>query len=431
MAPPPTTGNLSRSTAVDIYDNSQQTLTNKGRRYGNTKTGSSPERDGRGAVRGGGDDRRVPAHRGATGRDRGWIEPRRAGDVDPDLSAPAARSRDHPSRVPPDGGGVGGPHDRGVSDRVRARHEPAVRYQLDGAVVPHGVRVRGADAVRAHGPRSVPPGAGGGISGLVHLHRPRSRGVHALHLSAPQARDPAGAGRLVISSRVERPVRRRHAQLLGQNNGRVLLPRHVHGDPADDTRHLHDPKSDHKEQGGNAMNTLNVVLWSVQGFLALFFLAAGAPKLIGRGMERWTGFSELPRAMVVFIGVTEVLGAAGLVLPMATGVLPWLTPLAAIGLATIVLMATGFHLRADERINALETGLWASIAVVIALGRWDLLAASHSYIAPWVLVAAVGVLVPAVIINLVVLFRRPVNSATETGSKLVPAPAAVSATARP
>src|SRR6059036_3984043 len=122
----------------------------------------------------------------------------------------------------------------------------------------------------------------------------------------------------------------------------------------------------------NAMNTLNVVLWSVQGFLALFFLAAGAPKLIGRGMERWTGFSELPRAMVVFIGVTEVLGAAGLVLPMATGVLPWLTPLAAIGLAVIVLMATGFHLRADERINALETGLWASIAVVIALGRWDL-----------------------------------------------------------
>ena len=157
------------------------------------------------------------------------------------------------------------------------------------------------------------------------------------------------------------------------------------------------------------MNTLNVVLWSVQGFLALFFLAAGAPKLIGRGMERWTGFSELPRAMVVFIGVTEVLGAAGLVLPMATGVLPWLTPLAAIGLAIIVLMATGFHLRADERINALETGLWASIAVVIAIGRWDLLVASHSYVAPWVLVAAVGVLVPAVIINLVVLFSRPVT----------------------
>ena len=179
------------------------------------------------------------------------------------------------------------------------------------------------------------------------------------------------------------------------------------------------------------MNTLNVVLWSVQGFLALFFLAAGAPKLIGRGLERWTGFSEVPRLLVVFIGVTEVLGAAGLVVPMVTGMAPWLTPLAALGLAVIALMATGFHLRADERINALETGLWACIAVVIAIGRWDLLVASHSYVAPWVLVAAVGVLVPAVIINLVVLFRRPVNSGTETASKLVPAPAAVSATARP
>jgi uncharacterized membrane protein YphA (DoxX/SURF4 family) len=68
----------------------------------------------------------------------------------------------------------------------------------------------------------------------------------------------------------------------------------------------------------NAMNVLNIVLWSVQGFLALFFLAAGAPKISGRGIEKWTGFSDLPRSQVVFIGFAEVLGAAGLVLPMAT-----------------------------------------------------------------------------------------------------------------
>src|SRR5213593_1146062 len=118
-------------------------------------------------------------------------------------------------------------------------------------------------------------------------------------------------------------------------------------------------------------NVLNLVLWSVQGFLALFFLAAGAPKLIGRGLERWTGFSSQPRPLVIFIGFTEVLGAAGLVLPMATGILPWLTPLAAVGLGIIVLMATGFHIRADERLNAVETALWASIAAVVAISRWD------------------------------------------------------------
>src|SRR5207244_10100987 len=159
----------------------------------------------------------------------------------------------------------------------------------------------------------------------------------------------------------------------------------------------------------NPMNNLNLVLWSVQVFLALFFLAAGAPKLIGRGLERWTGFSELPRPMVVFIGLTEVLGAAGLVLPMATGIVPWLTPLAAVGLGIIVLMATGFHLRADERVNALETGLWASIAAVIAIGRWDLVP-TLTPAAAGGLVLALALLVPAVIINLVVLFRRPVHS---------------------
>ena len=157
------------------------------------------------------------------------------------------------------------------------------------------------------------------------------------------------------------------------------------------------------------MNNLNLVLWSVQVFLALFFLAAGAPKLIGRGLERWTGFSELPRPMVVFIGLTEVLGAAGLVLPMATGIVPWLTPLAAVGVGIIVLMATGFHLRADERVNALETGLWASIAAVIAIGRWDLVP-TLTPAAAGGLVLALALLVPAVIVNLVVLFRRPVNS---------------------
>ena len=166
----------------------------------------------------------------------------------------------------------------------------------------------------------------------------------------------------------------------------------------------------------NAMNVLNIVLWSVQGFLALFFLAAGAPKIFGRGIERWTGFSALPRSQVVFLGVAEVLGAAGLVLPMATGVLPWLTPLAAVGLAINVLMATGFHIRADERLNAVETGLWAAIAAAVAIGRWDLVS-SVAGVSPWVLVALLGLLVPVAIINVIVLWRRPVGSGTLAGNR--------------
>ena len=167
------------------------------------------------------------------------------------------------------------------------------------------------------------------------------------------------------------------------------------------------------------MNSLNIVLWSVQGFLALFFLAAGAPKLIGRGIERWTGFSDLDRKLVVFIGIAEILGAAGLVLPMATGVLPCLTPLAAIGLAVIVLMAAGFHLRADERLEAFETGLWASIATVVAIGRWDLVG-SRAELSPSVVVATLGLLVPTVIINIIILLKRPVRSAGSADAKESP-----------
>lgn len=156
--------------------------------------------------------------------------------------------------------------------------------------------------------------------------------------------------------------------------------------------------------------TLNLVLWAVQGLLAVFFLLAGAPKVVGRGLERWSGFSDLPRGLVIVIGVAEVLGAAGLFLPMAAERLPWLTPLAAVGLALIVLLATGFHLRADERLPALETALWSGTAAVVAVGRWPLVR-SAIHVAPSALVIALGVLVPAVVVNVVILLRRPVPSA--------------------
>ena len=149
--------------------------------------------------------------------------------------------------------------------------------------------------------------------------------------------------------------------------------------------------------------TLDVVLWVAQGFLALFFFAGGAPKVLGRGIDRWTGFSDLPRAQVILVGVAEVLAAIGLVLPKATGMLPWLTPLAAIGLAVIGLMAAGFHVRANEHLNVLETSLLACIGAVIAVGRWDLVDPGAD-VSPWTLIVALCLLVPAAIINVIVLY---------------------------
>ena len=56
------------------------------------------------------------------------------------------------------------------------------------------------------------------------------------------------------------------------------------------------------------MHVLNIVTWAVQIVLGLFFVAAGFPKLLNRGLEQWTGFADLPRSLSMLIGVTEVLG---------------------------------------------------------------------------------------------------------------------------
>jgi len=152
---------------------------------------------------------------------------------------------------------------------------------------------------------------------------------------------------------------------------------------------------------------VNIVLWIVQIFLALLFLGAAFPKLSGRGLELWTGFSNLPRGLVLGIGTAEVLGSVGLVLPMATGILPWLTPLAAIGLAINVLMATGFHVREDERLKAIVTTLWAVIAGIIAIGRWNLIDQAALAISPGAVAAALAMLLPAAITIAIIVYRRP------------------------
>jgi hypothetical protein len=163
---------------------------------------------------------------------------------------------------------------------------------------------------------------------------------------------------------------------------------------------------------------LESTLWIAQSFLALFFLAAGLPKVMGRGMERWVGFDGLPRRLVVVIGVCEVAAALALVAPMVAGVAEWTTPLAAIGLATVSLMASGFHVREAEWLPAIETVLWASLSTAVAIGRWDEMSTGPSISAD-VLVPLASVLVLAIIVNLVLLFRSPTQSEARTQSPMV------------
>lgn len=150
----------------------------------------------------------------------------------------------------------------------------------------------------------------------------------------------------------------------------------------------------------------DTIAWIAQGFLALFFFAAGVPKLADRGMQRWVGFEDLPRALTFLIGVSEVVGAVALVAPMIVDRYTWTTPLAALGIAAVSLMASGFHVRCAEWLAALETALWACLGIVVALVRRNELASAPA-LTEGVLMAAAVVLVPAIIGNLALLFRSP------------------------
>jgi hypothetical protein len=118
---------------------------------------------------------------------------------------------------------------------------------------------------------------------------------------------------------------------------------------------------------------LRVALWTVQILLALAFLAAGTmkltspiPDLVAMGM--WYA-DAAGGALIRFIGLSEALGAVGLVLPAALRILPWLTPLAAAGLATIMVLAMGTHASASEWSAVPANAVLGGLAAFVAWGR--------------------------------------------------------------
>jgi DoxX-like family len=80
--------------------------------------------------------------------------------------------------------------------------------------------------------------------------------------------------------------------------------------------------------------------------------------------------ADVPRGLVTFIGICEILGAIGVILPAVTGILPWLTPLAALGLAVIMLLASGFHAMRRGYPNIGVNLVLLALAAFVAYGRW-------------------------------------------------------------
>src|SRR6266487_4038845 len=115
---------------------------------------------------------------------------------------------------------------------------------------------------------------------------------------------------------------------------------------------------------------MNIVLWIIQGLLALAFLLAGFTKAfmpLATVRKNMAWANEVPAPFVRFIGVAEILGAIGLILPAATGIVPWLTVAAAVGL--VMLSASAFHASRREYSAISMNVALLLLAVLIVVGR--------------------------------------------------------------
>ena len=118
-----------------------------------------------------------------------------------------------------------------------------------------------------------------------------------------------------------------------------------------------------------------LALWAGQSLLGSMFIKAGATKLFGKmpELEKKFGFPKvLGEPMTRFIGASELAGGVGAVVPAATRVAPWLTPLAAGALGAVMLLASGYHLGREEfGYLKMPIGL-GLLAAAVALGRGKL-----------------------------------------------------------
>jgi uncharacterized membrane protein YphA (DoxX/SURF4 family) len=122
---------------------------------------------------------------------------------------------------------------------------------------------------------------------------------------------------------------------------------------------------------------MNIALWIIAGVLALIFLVAGSNKLF----IPYAKLSKAPGAgwvndfsptFVKLLGVIEIIGAVGLLLPGLLGRVPVLAPIAAVGLALIMVGAATVSLRRHEPKHALLNVVYLALAVFLAVGRFGL-----------------------------------------------------------
>ncbi len=116
---------------------------------------------------------------------------------------------------------------------------------------------------------------------------------------------------------------------------------------------------------------MNIALWIVQILLALAFALSGFGKVsqpVEKLRERMNWAKHVAPGVIRLIGSLEILGALGLILPKATGYLPWLTPVAAVGLVLTMIGAILTHFRLQEAKAVGVPVVLMLLSLFIALG---------------------------------------------------------------
>lgn len=118
----------------------------------------------------------------------------------------------------------------------------------------------------------------------------------------------------------------------------------------------------------------NILLWAGQIFLATAFLYSGICKsiysekeLIEKGQ---TGVVGLSGTLIRAIGISEIAGSIGIILPWWIKILPVLTPVSAVCFAVLMLLAAPIHYRLKERRNVAVNIILLIVSLLVAWGRW-------------------------------------------------------------
>jgi len=115
---------------------------------------------------------------------------------------------------------------------------------------------------------------------------------------------------------------------------------------------------------------MNIVLWVVQVLIGLLFIMSGVMKFMMPYSEMIKDAPyAFPHAFLLFIGVCEILGGVGLIVPWLTGIKPWLTPLAASLLTIIMIGAVVFSAMTPIPAMAIVPAVVGLLCVFIARGR--------------------------------------------------------------